>query len=171
MLKFMVLSAPRSASTWAANWLTSDRVLCLHDPVFEHRPEFLDAVPCDRLLGVACTALALLPAFVNTHPAKKVIVHRDLSQVNNSLESIGLTALGRRWVHALEKIEGMHVAYEDLFDPEAAQVIYEHLTGLPFDASRHSQLCAMHVEPHFEKIKIVPERAKGFRQRLEKALA
>lgn len=167
----MVLSAPRSASTWAANWLTSERVLCLHDPILQHRPEFFDSMPCDRLFGVACTALGLIPDFVNSHPARKVIVHRDLKQVNLSLISIGLTPLGPVWEHALEAIKGMHVAYEDLFDPQAAEVIYEHLTGLKFDAHRHEQLVDMHVEPAFEKIKIVPDRAKEFRKRLGAAVA
>ena len=52
VIEFMVLSAPRSASTWAANWLTTEKTLCLHDPVLEHYPEDLDRIPCDRVLGV-----------------------------------------------------------------------------------------------------------------------
>lgn len=171
MIDFMVLSAPRSASTWAANWLTTERTLCLHDPVLEIDVDALDALRADRSLGIACTAMALLPDVVNAHPAHKVIVHRSLAEVNLSLESIGLTRLGPLWTRALDHIKGLHVYYEDLFNPLAASRMYYHLTGLPFDAARHEQLRAMYVEPAFEKVKVVADRARAFRDRLEAALA
>jgi hypothetical protein len=169
VVRFMVLSAPRSASTWVANWLTTDRTLCLHDPILEHAPEAFDDIPCDRALGISCTGLALLPDFVNDHPARKVIVHRDLDQVNQSLESIGLTKLGPHWNDAFQTLVGMHVYYEDLFKPMAAKVIYEHLTGFLFDALRHRLLCDIYVEPRFERVKVRPERARDFRARIERA--
>jgi len=171
LVKFMVLSAPRSASTWTANWLTTPKTLCLHDPVLKHRPEDLDALPCDRILGVSCTALALQPGFVNAHPAKKVIVHRDLNEVNRSLVSIGFTRLGAIWTDALDKIDGLHVEYVDLFTSAWAPRIYKHLTGLVFDAARHEELCAMHIEPHFDKVIMRPDRAREFRRRVAEALA
>lgn len=167
----MVLSAPRSASSWVANWLTTEHTMCLHDPVFEHEPERLDFIPMSRTLGVACTALALLPDFVNGHPSRKVVVHRDFAEVDRSLVSIGLTALSSRWTHALEEIQGMHVHYADLFDIHKAKPIYEYLTEQRFDAERHRQLRMLHVEPNFKKLKIVPARARDFRRRLEAALA
>lgn len=169
MIRFMVLSAPRSASTWIANWLTTEQTLCLHDPVLEHKPEALDALPCDRLLGLSCTALALLPDFVNAHPCPKVIVHRDLDQCDQSLVSIGLSRLSSRWFQALDRIQGLHVYYECLFDPHYAEKILNHLTDLPFDAARHAQLCAMHIEPHFETLTFKPDRARDFRDRVNRA--
>lgn len=172
MIEFMVLSAPRSASTWVANWLTTDTTLCLHDPVLEHAPEALDSIPIapGHHLGIACTALGLLTDFVNAHPARKVIVHRDLDEVNESLLSIGLTRLSTRWKTALEKLGGMHVYYQDLFEPKAAERIFEHLTGFPFDAARHEQLCRMHIEPLYEQVRINPEKTRGFRDRVAEAL-
>jgi hypothetical protein len=171
VIKFMVLSAPRSASTWVANWLTTEKTLCLHDPVLEHRVEALDHLPCDRMLGVSCTGMALLTKFVNAHPAKKVVLHRDLREVNQSLYAIGLTKVGPAWDKALAKVDGaMHVQYADVFDPDCAKAIWEYLTGLPFDEPRHQLLRNMHVEPNFVKVKVVPERAREFRQRIEEAL-
>ena len=170
MIEFMVLSAPRSGSTWAANWLTTEKTLCLHDPVLEHHPEDMDQIPCDRMLGVACTGLALLPGFLRLHPARKVIVHRDSDDVDDSLESIGLTKLGAAWARdPLAPIIGLHVDFDDLFEPLTAKPIYEFLTGQPFDAARHAELVAMHVEPCFEKIRIKPDRARAFRERIERA--
>ena len=167
----MVLSAPRSASTWSANWLTTERTLCLHDPILEHTPEAMDQIPCDRMLGVACTGLGLLTDEVNSHPARKVIVHRNLVQVNHSLIGIGLSALDvALWNRRLNAIHGLHISYGDLFYPPVAKRVWEHLTELPFDKARHEQLVGMHVEPNFEKIRVVPDRARAFRERLEAAL-
>lgn len=171
MLQFMVLSAPRCASTWVANWLTSERVLCLHDPILEHTPEDLDTLPCDRLLGIACTGLALLTPFVNAHPARKVVIHRDFKEINDSLMSIGLTrVVAKRWDVALYAIEGMHVRYHELFQTSAAAHMYSYLTQLPFDPARYDLLRVMHVEPLFDHVKIVPERAREFRRRVSEAL-
>lgn len=169
MLKFMVLSAPRSASTWVANWLTTDQSLCLHDPLLEHAPETLDAIPCDRMLGIACTALPLFADFVNGHPARKLIIHRDLEAINQSLVTLGLSALGWIWKGALDNLKGLHVAYESLFDPAIAARIYEHLLQRPFDAARHEQLRAMHIDPSFERITVVPDRVRDFRRRVQAA--
>jgi len=169
MVEFMVLSAPRSASTWAANWLTTEKTLCLHDPVLEHYPEDLDTIACDRALGVACTGLALLPDFLRLHGARKVIIHRPLHEIDDSLEHIGLTKLGSQWQTALDKIGGFHVFYDDLFDIKEAAGIYEYLTRQRFDAARYQQLVAMHVEPNFGKVKIKPDRARAFRDRIQRA--
>lgn len=167
----MVLSAPRSASTWVANWLTTEQTLCLHDPVLEYRVESLDDLPCDRMLGVACTGMALLTDFVNAHPCRKVVLHKDLRDVNKSLCAIGLSKVGPAWSQALHRINaGMHIDYRDVFDPDCAKAIWEYLTQLPFDKTRHQNLRNMHVEPNFDKVKVVPERAREFRQRIEEAL-
>ena len=166
MIEFMVLSAPRSGSTWTSNWLTTEKTLCLHDPVLEYRLDELEQVHCDRMLGVACTGLALVPKFVNAHPARKVVVHRDFDEVNLSLRTIGATDLGPGWDGKLESIAGMHVAYEDLFDAEKAGRIYEYLTRQPFDAPRHAQLVRMHVEPQFDLLPLPSGRAKDFVRRI-----
>ena len=70
---------------------------------------------------------------------------------------------------ALDLIGGFHVFYGDLFDPREAAGIYEYLTRQRFDAARHEQLIAMHVEPNFPKVKIKPDRARAFRDRIQRA--
>ena len=171
MIDFMVLSAPRSGSTWVSNWLTTEHSVCLHDAVLDHRVDELDAVPCDRGLGIACTALALVPSYVNGHPARKVIVHRDRYAIDNSLLSIGCTRLGDEWNGALERLTGMHVAFEDLFDPSRARRIYEHLLQRPFDEPRHSLLTCMHIDPEFSRLVPRPGRARDFIARVVADLA
>jgi hypothetical protein len=175
MIDFMVLSAPRSGSTWAANWLTTCHSHCLHDPVLEHRVEELDRIHLDKikLLGVSCTALALCPDFVNHHPARKVILHRDPLAIEGSLKRIGLSSLSPRWDGALERIEGMHAAYLDLFDPETAKPIYEHLLQTDFDAERHAALVKMRITPDHCRVALAfkDECARDFRHRVQRAFS
>lgn len=167
----MVLSAPRSGSTWVSNWLTTEGSLCLHDPVLSHSPEDLDALPCDRMLGLSCTGLGLLPDFVNAHPARKVIIHRDFKEVNRSLLAIGLSPLPRSWEEALYKLDGKHVDFRDLFRSTTAAEIYQFLTGRPFDSARHSNLTRMHIDPEFGRVPITRDRTRDFRARVARALA
>lgn len=162
MIEFMVLSAPRSSSTWVANWLTTDTTLCLHDPVLEHRVEELDRLQSDRRLGLSCTALALVPDWVNNHPARKVIVHRPLSEVNLSLANLHMAPLDPVWQKALDKIEGLHVRHRELFDQASAAAIYEYLLQRPLDEIRYNHLVGMQVEPAFERLRLPAGRAADF---------
>lgn len=172
MLDFMVLSAPRSGSTWAANWLTTERVMCLHDPVLEHRIEDLDLIPHEQVqLGISCTALALLPDAVNRHRARKVILHRDRLDIDASLVRIGLSALSKRWDGALDKLEGKHVHYSDLFDPRKACQIWQHLTETDFDPFRHGRLARMRVTPFHPRVPVDSDCARDFRHRIERAFS
>jgi hypothetical protein len=171
MIEFMVLSAPRSGSTWASNWLTTERTLCLHDPVLEHAPEDFDSIACDRRLGISCTATPLLPDFVNRHRARKLIVHRDIADINRSLEHCGMTRLESIWDGALDKLEGLHVQHTALFNPAQARVIWRHLLGTEMDDRRHRLLTDMHIDPNFGRLRVVPARARAFVQRVREALA
>jgi hypothetical protein len=142
MLSFMLLAAPRSGTAWAANWLTTDTTLCLHEPLTRWAKEELDHVTSDRSMGVACTALALWPDFVNAHPARKVILHREPREVRESMERLGIS--GGYDFTALDRIEGMHLDWRQLFDNPGP--IYSHLLGKSFDAERHFELAGMNVQ-------------------------
>jgi hypothetical protein len=172
MIAFMVLSAPRSGSTWASNWLTTGAQLCLHDPILENRVEDLDHMENGHRLGLACTALPLLTDWVNQHRAPKVILHRPMSEVNASMERIGLSALPKVWNGLLEQIEGFHCQYQDLFRPGTARAIWMYLCPqLPFDRPRHALLSSMHIDPHFPRVRIDPDRTREFRAQIQRALA
>ena len=151
-IQFMVIAAPRSATTWAANWLTTDATLCLHDPLWKWHYSELDAIKSDRALGIACTGIALFPEWVNAHPARKVILHRPLEEVDMSLIKIGMSLCSKQWEGVLDKIRGAHVSWLDLF--ERPKYIYEYLLDRPFDAERHALLREMNVQPAFAKLSI-----------------
>lgn len=152
MISFMIIGLPRSGTTWAANWLTTERSLCLHDPLFEYHYDQLDKIECDRTLGVSCTGLWNFTDWLNRHPARKVILHRSLTDVNASLEECGMPRLGASVLPLLSAVKGMHVEWTEIFDkPEP---IHDFLLGDGFDAIRHAELRKMHVEPDFTELRV-----------------
>lgn len=138
----MLLAAPRSATAWAANWLTTDRSLCLHDPLNRWTLAELDQRHIRRRkFGIACTASALLPD-INTHSARKVVLHRDPQEVRESMQRLQIR--GSYDFAALDRIQGRHYDWRQLFEDPAP--IYEYLIQQPFDAERHEELVGMNVQ-------------------------
>lgn len=152
MIQFMILGAPRSGTAWAANWLTTERTLCLHDMLFTHTIEDLDVLACNRVLGLADTGLMFFPDWLRSHPAKKVILHRDPKEITTSLKRAGMEVMRFDWRAKLNDINGMHVDWKVLF--EGPEIIHHHLFGkeYPFDQERHAVLAKLNVQADFEKI-------------------
>lgn len=154
VISFMVVSAPRSGSAWCANWLTTERTHCMHDPLLHTHFSEWDRIPVGegKKLGVACTGIAVVaPEVLRGFPARKVVLHRPIEEVNRSLARLGLPKLSAEWKHALDHIPGMHRDWRELF--EKPERIWAYLTGLPFDPERHTALTRLHVE-------IEPRRAQ-----------
>lgn len=157
----MVIGLPRSATTWAANWLTCERIFCLHDPLnrlhyndwnkdgvhFPNREEMIS-------VGVSCSGVWNFPNFVNRHPAKKLILLRDFEEIQASLGAAGLPFLDENAKSSLGMISGPRLNYRDLFNPSIAEIVWEHLTGstIGFCERRHSILVDMKIEPNFESL-------------------
>ena len=107
MIEFMVIAHPRSGTTWAANWLTTDTTLCLHDPLaYRHYAEW-DDFESSKMLGVSDCGVCAFPDFLNSHPARKVILHRDRKEI---AESLGMPEFLLSPDH-LDEIQGMHVHF------------------------------------------------------------
>lgn len=151
----MVLAMPRSGTAWCANWLTTDRTVCLHDPLWMYHYSELDGLRyAGRRVGVACTGLPLFPAFLAEHRARKVILHRPIEEVNASLAQLGQAPLGDAWNGALDRITGLHVDWADLYKPDKAAGIYEFLTQRPLDQGRYDLLRRLNVQMAFEKVDV-----------------
>lgn len=138
----MVIAAPRTATAWCANWLTTDRTLCLHEPLSEFTYAELDARKGPRTLGIACTVSALFHDRINQHPAKKLILHRDPEEIVVSMRRLGIS--GGYQFNALDRVKGMHCDWRDVF--EKPKVIYEYLLGYPFDPERHDLLKGFNIQ-------------------------
>lgn len=145
MIEFMLIAAPRSGTAWAANWLTTDSTLCLHEPTARWTPQEWDTLRSERRLGVACTVSAALHRdFLNAHPARKVVLHRDINEIRASMRALSIA--GDYDVGVLEQINGQHYEWSELFSNPAP--IYEFLIGKPFDAERHTELLAFNIQNH-----------------------
>lgn len=155
MIEFMVISAPRSGSTWVSNWLNTDKTLCLHDLLSTVHYREWDSVESKKKLGVADTGVAVFHEFLNEHPARKLIIHRPLEEVNASLEEIGYPKLTSHWDGALDRIRGVHVDWRAVFtNPKS---IYEYLLQEPFDEERHAELVKIEMQPQWAGLKINKE--------------
>jgi hypothetical protein len=156
MMDFMVLALPRSGTTWAANWLTTEKTYCAHDPLWTVHYRDVDATirkaAGDRKAGISCTGCFLFPEWVNEQPARKLILHRDLDEIQASLSRIEWPLMPSDSEQRLDEIDGWHVRHADLFDTDSAAGIWEYLTGEPFDHARHEQLALMRIEPKLDSL-------------------
>jgi hypothetical protein len=167
MIDFIVTGLPRSGTTWAANWLTTDTTLCIHDPLYKYQIAELDLLKSDKRLGISCTGIWRLPEFLNIHPANKLIIHRDLSEVNDSLKNeMGVPTVTNKESESLDGIYGIHVNFDDLFDPVVAKDIYEWLLEKPFDAERHAYLVELNIQPNFGKLTFDRDALNDFRRKM-----
>lgn len=166
----MVLGAPRSGTAWAANWLSTDRTLCLHDPLFKHHYSDLEHIQTRKRLGIACTGSALFPDWVLHHPAPKLILHRNFDEINCSLDRVGLPGLPPLWyTGVLDQIDGLHVDWQELFhNPEP---IWSHLLpDIPFDAERHAMLRELEVQIRYEGVDVNPTAVRRLMRELAAAM-
>lgn len=172
MIDFMVLAAPRSGTCWAANWLTGDTALCLHDPLWTMHYEQLDEMlKTTGDIGIACTGSALFPDWVLPHPARKVILHRDVREIDLSLVALGMPRLQREYQAALQSIPGMHVHWLNLFNPTTARNIWTYLLPqVPFNAARHRELCGYNVQRQLSAIKVNRDASARLLAELSKSL-
>lgn len=169
MISFMVIAGERSASTWAANWLTTDTTLCIHDPLMRYALGDLDGLYplMDKRKGISCTALQMAPAWVNAHPAKKVILHRPEEDIAASWHRLGVDGISRATTDRLNRIDGMHYSWTALFDPITARQIAEIL-GVPFDLHRHTELVQMNVQPHWAALSVTRRGVTELVERIRK---
>lgn len=168
-LDFMVIALPRSGSSWASNWLSTGMTRCIHDPLYTSHYEDWDATLTHPLWpsGVSCTGIWRWTDWVNAHPARKVVLHRPLDEINVSLSRCGFRERMSEYDAAvLDQVRATHVDWTDLFEPETAEPIWRHLTGLPFDEARHRELVQLRVSPAFDRVRV----DAALQHRLDRAL-
>ena len=153
MLDFRVIALPRSGTAWTANFLTTERSLCWHEPLMEHDLADLDQMKMTGLFGIADTQLALYsPSELNAHPARKLIIHRDFQPIARSLDALKLPIFGTAMDYleacgeGMYEIEGWHIPYPALFNADAFKPAYQWLTNMQFDRARHAVLKQMNVQ-------------------------
>lgn len=158
MISFMILGLPRSGTTWASNWLTEGDRICLHDPIKDYDLEEYDSLYPEMKVGLSCTGTYLFPEWVNRHPARKVILHKNVEEVRRSLKKIMLDVpvLDQSY---LQKINGLHVEWTELFTN--GEMIYHFLfPGERFNHVRYECLRDMYIQPNFDRVLCDNDRVK-----------
>lgn len=166
-MDFIIVGLPRSGTTWAANWLTTDYSHCYHDPLYEHHYDSWDGLILPKkITGASCTGIWRWTEWLNNHPSKKVILHRDLDEINQSLREIGLGGMTPEDEAKLNEIIGMHVPFEDLFDERGAEAVWDYLMPTPFNKHRHQELKLIEMQPQFSGLSVGPDVTRRLRAEL-----
>ena len=172
-ISFMVVGGPRSATTWVANLLTTDTTLCLHDPLLEHTSKQLENAhfPGKRV-GIADTSAIMWPEWIAVHPAKKVVLWREVSEINVSLRALGLPEMDAvshyRRLSMLSHIPVL--PWQAVFTPLGAMRLCK-LLDVPFDRYRFEELVKMNIQPQFSRLPVSKEAAQELVRRIQKELA
>ena len=173
MIDFMVIGLPRSGTTWASVLFTTDTTLCFHDPLYTVHYEDWDDVlskPYKRV-GVSCTGIWRWVDWVNTHPAKKILLHRDIKEIEQSLNEIGLHVPDLyEGEKLLESIDGLHVPFTDLFDSARCNRLWNHVLDKPFDRDRFELLVNIEMQPNFSGLSVGKDVTKRLVDELRKAM-
>jgi hypothetical protein len=163
MISFMVLGGPRAATTWCANWLTTETTMCLHDPLLEYTKRSLDLMTIpEKQVGISCTSTLLFPDWFLKHPARKIVLYREPDEINRSLDALGLPKLDVpahvQRVAAAVKAGVPIWHWESVFEKIVARKIWKHLLPhVPFDEYRHDLLTTMNVQPQFRTLPVSKE--------------
>lgn len=144
MMDFAVFALPRSGTAWVANWLTTDKSLCLHDPFAAAMPERWEA---NGRFGIACTGSYLFPKWLHTLDCPIAVIDRDPDDCAASLRANGLPDGIEPLKQALDAIDGRRWRFSDLWDEEKARDLWAFLLpGIAFDAQRYRLLRSLRVE-------------------------
>lgn len=144
MIDFAVFALPRSGTAWLANWLTTDRSLCLHDPFAVSMPEHWESKGC---FGIACTGSYLFPKWLHTLDCPVAVIERDPLECNASLRANGLPENVMHLKRALDATDGRRWRFADLWNEDKARELWAFLLpAVKFDAQRYRLLRSLHVE-------------------------
>jgi len=146
ILDFVVIGLPRSGTTWIANWLTTDRTFCMHDPFAQGLPDrwYRD----QRKFGISCTLSFLLEGWLDQFRCPIAIIERDPQACDASLRAMGLTN-NDHLRESFRHQKGRVFSFEDLWEESKARALWDYLLPAEtFDALRYHQLVRMQVQPH-----------------------
>lgn len=149
MIDFAVMGLPRSGTTWVANWLTTDRSFCLHDPwLYGNVPAAWPAPKPDRLFGISCTGSYVYEGWMKSLTCPIVKIIRDPNECEKSLAKFGFVGFIPRLDMHFASVNGLTIHMENLWKEDCARLVWNYLLHqIPFDDLRYRQLVDMHITP------------------------
>jgi hypothetical protein len=158
VISFMVLANQRSATTWMANLLTTDKTWCVHDPFLEYTLDQVTQlyVP-EKRIGISCTASILHPEWVNAQRCPKIILYRDPDEINASLRQMGMVPLEvSKHNIRIQGIKAPMYQWDEVFKMHVARNICERF-DVPFDIYRFRELAKMNIQPQWNRLPVAKE--------------
>jgi len=144
VIDFAIVALPRSGTAWMANLLTTDGIVCWHDPLATLRNPN-DVIGLNG--GISDTGMCLYPELINA-VKKKIVIVRDRYQCEYSLKKIGVNLpfldLAESRLNLIKA--DIVVKFDDLFGYEAANKIHEFCIGKPLSKDRHALLNGLNVQ-------------------------
>ena len=144
MIRYMVLGLPRSGTAWMANLLSSNGAVCLHESLADYSLAEIEAMP--EVAGISETAGVLVADQIAAHPARKVVIMRDLTEVNHSMMLQGLPDIPLVAQQMLDQIEAPRVAFHQLFDFDVMATVYQYLTLEVLDKRYFDQMVSYNIQ-------------------------
>ena len=139
----MILGLPRSRTAWLANFFTTEKTFCFHEPLakmYSYRE--IESLKTDRITGLADTGLGWFD--LSIYPCKKVIIHRAVNDVNRALKRKGMSVDMSILADRLKHVDGLHIEYEQI--NERLPEIWQYCTNLPYDELRGEALKNFNVQ-------------------------
>lgn len=148
---FLVMALPRSRTAWLSKFLTYGPWICGHDQARYFRSlEDIKSWFAQPFIGSAETLSPnywrLIPRFIPE--ARILIVRRPVTEVLESVLKLGVVGIeGPKLLESLRKMDAkldqaeqrldncISINFDELADPEIAQIAFEHCTGLPFNTA------------------------------------
>jgi len=122
--KFYIIGLPRSRTYWLSQFLG-----CLHEGIYYY-PKYSDFLKSDHS-GDSTTVLPLIRNQIRNE--KKVIIHRDVKDVDKSLIKLfGITKDFSSW--RLHEEDGLHIEFNEIND--RLEEIWDYCKSSPFPVMR-----------------------------------
>ena len=150
--KFLILGMPRSRTYWLSLFLG-----CVHEGVYYY-PDYADFLRSDHI-GDSTTCYLQIKEHIKG--CKKVIIHRDIKEVEASLiDLFGENDYGFLMdiEEGLKGEEGLHIAFNDI--SKRLREIWNYCKETPFDSGRADEMDGQILE-NYKLINEVKQLAKN----------